>query len=223
MNGSVGVTQPATDEIRRKAAEIVARPDYELQSRSENLDWLLDACWEVLGWILAPFAWLFELTAGLPAVLQWSIIVALTAILALLVWHILYSLVQAVQAPRRKARLEHDTRNARLDPAELERQAEAAAAQGDYITAVRLLFRADVLCLEKFEDKPNRPGTTNRELLRRYQRHPSVAESLRRFVDLIDRTWYGEEQCVQADYAVCRLAHEAVCLHIRGRAHVHGA
>jgi hypothetical protein len=77
--------------------------------------------------------------------------------------------------------------------------------------------------LEKFEDKPNRPGTTNRELLRRYQRHPSVVESLRSFVDMIDRKWYGEEQCVQTDYAACRLAHEAVCRHVLGSAYVHGA
>ena len=155
--------------------------------------------------------------------MRWLIILALLAILALLVWHMLYSVVQAMQAPRSRARLDRDALGGRPDPAELERQAEAAAARADFITAVRLLFRADVLRLEEFEDKPNRPGTTNRELLRRYQRHPNVAESLRSFVDLIDRKWYGEEQCVQTDYAVCRLAHEAVCRHVRGSAHVHGA
>jgi hypothetical protein len=222
VNG-IGVTTPATDEIHRKAAEIVARPDYELQPRHENLDWLTDFLWEALLWVLTPFAWLFGLTEGLPMFVRWLIIIVLVAILALLVWHILYSLVQAMQAPRRRAQLEQDALRGRPDPAELERQAEAAAAQSDYITAVRLLFRADVLHLEKFEDKPNRPGTTNRELLRRYQRHPSVADSLRSFVDMIDRKWYGEEQCVQTDYAVCRLAHEAVRRHVQGGAHVHGA
>jgi hypothetical protein len=222
VNG-IGVTAPASEEIRRRAAEIVARPDYELRPRPSNLDWLVDLFWEVLEWILAPFAWLFRLTEGLPEALRWLIIAALVVILALLVWHILYSLVQAVQAPRTRAKLEQDALRRRADPAELERQADAAAARSDYITAVRLLFRAGVLRLEKLEDKPNRPGTTNRELLRRYQRVPGLAESLRRFVDTIDRKWYGEEQCLPNDYAVCRLAHEAVCQHVRGSAHVHGA
>ena len=222
MNGSVAATSPAADEIRRQAAEIVARADYKLQPRPEDSEWLTDAIWEVLGWILAPFAWLYNLTEGLPEAVRWLIIAVLVVILGLLMWHILYSLVQAVQAPRRRAALETSGPGGRPDPAELERQAEAAAARADYITAVRLLFRADVLRLEKFEDKPNRPGTTNRELLRRYQRQPGVAESLRSFVDTIDRKWFGEEQCVQTDYAACRLAHEAVCRHIGGSAHVHG-
>ena len=222
MNGSVAATSPAADEIRRQAAEIVARPDYELQPRSENLDWLFDLGWEVLDWILTPFVWLFRLTDGLPEVVRWLIILVLVVILSLLVWHILYSLVQAVQSPRRL--LSQDWSKTPKRPIGRTRTpGRAAAARADYITAVRLLFRADVVRLEKFEDKPNRPGTTNRELLRRYQREPGLAESLRRFVDTIDRKWYGEEQCLPNDYAVCRLAHEAVCRHVRGSAHVHGA
>ena len=110
----------ATDELRRKAAEIVARPDYELQPQHENLDWLMDFLWEALLWVLTPFAWLFRLTEGLPMFVRWLIIIVLVVILALLVWHILYSLVQAVQAPRRRAQLEQEALRGRPDPAELD-------------------------------------------------------------------------------------------------------
>jgi hypothetical protein len=214
---------PASDAIRRKATEIVSRADYELRPRPDSSEWMRDLLWEALEWILKPFVWLFGLTEGLPEPVRWLIMIALTVLLVVLTGHMIYSLVQAVQSPRRRTGLEEHALRGRADPNELERQAEDSAARGDYITAVRLLFRAGVLRLEKLENKPNRPGTTNRELLRRYQRYPKLAESLRSLVDTIDRKWYGEEQCLPNDYAVCRVAHEVVCRYARGSAHVQGA
>jgi len=95
------------------------------------------------------------------------------------------------------------------DPRVLERDAGEAAARGDYITAVRLLFRASLLRLEQQMNRKARPGLTNREWLRRYQ-HSTVHGALRLFVDTIDVKWYGGGSCSAADYEGCMQAHAVI-------------
>ena len=86
---------------------------------------------------------------------------------------------------------------------DLELKAEQAEAQGDFIGAVRLLFRASLLRIERAEERPIRRGITNWELLRRYRTSPLFAP-LERFVQTIDSKWYGHDECVRDDCVNCR-------------------
>src|SRR5262249_15173179 len=95
-------------------------------------------------------------------------------------------------------------------PIELEKKSEDAAAKHDYITAVRLLFRAALLRIAEREKRQLRPGMTNREYVRRYQKAVFSAE-LRQFVDVLDAKWYGHGLCDSDDYQTCRRAHRIIC------------
>ncbi len=214
---------PAPETLREKAAEIVAGPDYRLLSGQSDNSWMFAFLLEIIEWILVPFRWLFNLTEGMPSFLRWTIVLGLTAIVVLLIGHILYSIASAVRRPKRVVGAGLDERRRRVDPTEFERLADEAARRADFITAIRFLFRASVLRLELSEKKSNRPGTTNRELLRRYRNRPGLGDSLRQFVETIDRKWYGDEACSDADYAACQSAHGDVCRTLGEPVHALGA
>ena len=214
---------PSPETLREKAAEIVAGRDYRLDSGQADNGWMFALMLEIIDWILVPFRWLFELTEGLPSFLRWMIVLGLAAILVLLIGHIIYSIASAVRGPKRLSGSGLDERRRSVDPSELERLASEAARRADYITAIRFLFRASVVRLELSEKKSNRPGTTNRELLRRYRNRPGLGESLRQLVETIDRKWFGDEVCSDADYAACQSAHGEVCRTLGEPAHALGA
>ena len=204
------ISIPSSQALREKAMEIVSGRDYQINTGQSDNSWSLLLLLEIIRWILMPFIWLFNLTAGLPDFLRWIIVLGLAALLMLLIGHIVYSFVTAIRRPKRIGDAGLDSRHRRIDPEEVERLAGDAAGRSDYVTAIRLLFRASVLRLELAEKKSHRPGTTNRELLRRYQARPSLNESLKLFVETIDKKWYGDQICSDADYAACQQAHREV-------------
>ena len=214
---------PSPETLREKAAEIVAGRDYRLDSGQSDNSWMFALMLEVIEWILVPLRWLFALTEGLPSFLRWMIVLGLVAIVVLLTGHIVYSIASAIRGPKRVSGSGLDERRRTIDPTELERLASEAARRTDYLTAIRFLFRASVVRLERSEKKSNRPGTTNRELLRRYRNRPELGDSLRQLVETIDRKWYGDEVCSDADYAACQSAHREVCRTLGEPAHALGA
>jgi len=71
------------------------------------------------------------------------------------------------------------------------------------------LLQASVLRLEQAEQRINRPGTTNRELLRRY-RSSAVVRPLSTLVDTVDQSWFGDRPCTRLDYLDCLSAHDEI-------------
>jgi hypothetical protein len=202
---------PPPAAIHEAARDVLARPYFDLNSAGprDQTPLLL----EIIRWILTPFRWLFDMLDGLPVVVIWLIVIACIVLAALLIGHIIFSLVRAIQGPllQRKSPLNAATKE--YDPKEFEKQADLAVAREDYIAAIRWLFRATLRRLELFEKKKFRPGTTNRELLWRYRASP-LAESLLSFVDTIDVKWYGQMPCGQAEYISCRNEHGRICRYI---------
>jgi hypothetical protein len=205
---------PTPDEIRRKAAEILAGPEYDLGAPVEDGVTLLQRFWNLflnaLEWLVAPLIGLLEVSP----ILGMIVIVFLASSACLLTGHILWTLWSAWKGLAR-VRATHAAAVARsIDPSVLELQASQAAEAGDWVGAVRLLFAALMRRLEAFENKPLRPGATNREHLRRY-RSASIFEPMRQMVDTIDRKWFGEEVCDETDYATCRRSYEQIVERIR--------
>lgn len=207
---------PPPEEIRQTTEEVLSRPDYELDTpiQLHSFTWL----WELILWLLQPLKWFFDLTEGLPDVLRWILIIVLVLLVVALVAHILYSLISAIRGTPRRVRDAAISRLQAVDPATLESEAEAAGTRGDYIGAIRLLFRASLLRIQKAEKKKFRPGFTNRDLLKRY-RSTALVEPLREFVETIDAKWYGEEICVEADYLARRQDHERLMAILQERSH----
>lgn len=200
------------DIIRETAREVVLRPYFELES-SRNSDGK-PLVVTILEWIAKPFLWLFDQMAGLPAVLQWLIVIACVVVALLLLGHIIFTLAKAIRNPNLLKRSQLAKYIDEVDPVDFEQQAQLLGAQGDYIGAIRALFRAAIRRLEIFERKKVRPGITNRELVRRYSSTP-LANSLCQFVDTIEIKWYGLAKCDATDYLACQNAHGRICQHIR--------
>lgn len=204
---------PADDLIRQKAAEVLARPDFRLESEADDgsasfLLWLLET-------VLRPILDFLASLNALPVGLKWLVILGLSALLLLLVGHIAWSFYVAIRG-RPDRPFAPAGRDARTGPEEWERDASRLAADGDWINAVRHLFRACLVRIERVERRPFRRGITNHELLRRYRTSP-LLEPLETFVDTIDRSWYGGMVCREEDYAQCLEEHARVRSLTEGR------
>jgi len=209
---------PPPDAIRRAAEEVVGRPYYRLGlDGGDDSEPLL---FRIIRWVLKPFRWLFESMEGLPDVLRWVIVIVCALVCAALISHIVYTLLSAIRGPTAGSGGTYDPGTRDLDPTELEQQAERMSGSGDYIGAIRLLFRAALRRIELAEKRKLRPGFTNRDLLRRYRTSPLQA-SLARFVETIDLKWYGNLPCEQADYLACRDEHGRIRQFIAQRETAH--
>lgn len=197
---------PEPDIIRRTAEEVIQRPEFRLEPRGNSGEAMMDLILRIVWWLLTPLRWIFELTEGLAEWLRWLIVLGLFLVLVLLITHIVYTVWKALRRPKRARSYSLDSEPRRLDPATLERQADEALVRHDYITAIRLLFRADLLRLEKYEGRKYRAGTTNREYLYRYRSSP-IFQPMKSFVETIDVKWYGRGTCSLEDYEACRQAH----------------
>jgi hypothetical protein len=211
---------PPPDVIRQTAAEVVSRSYYELGDASRNDGEPL--WWTILRWLLKPFIWLFQSMEGWPDFVRWVIVIVCFLLLLALLAHIIYTFVLAIRGPAARRRQSYVLAQTAVDTDELLRDAERAGRAGDYIGAIRLLFRAALSRIEAVEKKKLRPGATNRELLRRYKSTP-IFGSLQQFVETIDNKWYGHGTCLEMDYVNCRGEHDRIREYVQQHRPVIGA
>ena len=200
---------PDPDVIRRTAGEVVRRPEFRLEPVRDS-----SILWNFIRRLLRLFHDFMDQLWDISPVLAWLVVILLVVTLVAVTFHIVYTLRQGIRSHIGLGTALSSKRKG-LDPAQLERQAEEAAGQSDYIGAVRLLFRAAVLRLDQHAGRASRPGMTNREYLIRY-RATSVIDALGQFVDVIDAKWYGYGECDVEDYRRCRQAHAL----IHGTSHI---
>jgi hypothetical protein len=195
---------PDPETIRSTAQEVVRRPEFQIRpTHNGRVVW--DMLWRLLEPIFRFFSGLWDISP----VLAWLVIILLSLLGIVLIGHIVYTFRQAIA---RRTRLGDalGLGARRIDPIELEREAEDAAVRQEFIQAVRLLFRAALLRIAQREKRELRPGTTNREYLRRYDKS-AFANPLQQFVEIIDAKWYGYGVCNAQDYHACRHAHTVIC------------
>lgn len=206
---------PAGDQIRRKAEEVLARPEYDLKGGldRETVSLVL----RIILWILSPIRWLLEKMEGLPWPLRWMVVVLLVVVVLALIAHIIWTFAHALRGTGPRGKGAALIRERPVVPQELEAEADLLASRGNLIGAIRLLFRASLRRIELMEEKPFRRGITNREILRRYRSTPLRAP-LGRLVDTIDACWYGETVCRPGDLETSRADYAAIRTHLeRGR------
>jgi hypothetical protein len=217
--GSGPLPDPQT--VRQTARDVLARPEYRLDAAQDFTD-VIAEFWALIRRIIEAIQYWFALLYAMSAILAIAIVLALVISVCLLLGHIGWTLVTVVRGDRRAFDALADLSRRKVDPAELAREADDAGARGNYILGVRLLYRACLARLEQAEEKPFRPGATNREHLNRYRATP-LYDWLARLVSVIDLKWYGDEPCLASDFAECRDAYERISLLARGRAHAHHA
>lgn len=218
LAGSLLTALPDAETIRRKASEVVARPEFQLDTDRDRES--LSIWVRIFIWIIERIRWFFELLEGLPSPLWWLVVIALSVITILLIVHIVWSLIYAIKGTSRRP-MHSLAGDSRAKPEDLERKATQAEKDGDLIGAIRLWFRAGILRIELSEQKSIRRGLTNHELLRRYRTSP-LFEPLQWFVQTIDSKWYGYSECVPDDCLACRAEYSRICQLVDRRTHAVG-
>jgi hypothetical protein len=169
-------------ELRERVAEILARPEYA-QFRTVPAELLR----ELLELLSAWFAWLSQLHERSP-VLYFSLLFGLTALAALLVTHVIWSLRAALRAPPRE--LERPSARERDFLAE----ARALAEAGDFLEASHRLLLASLAHAARSRLLELRPDDGNQAVCRKL-RAAALDPGLRqRWTELIARTdalWFG--------------------------------
>ncbi len=194
---------PDAEEIRRKAAEVLERPEYRADTPSGEGSQSLAL--KIIEWFIEAIRWMAEWLDFLPNGARYPVIVGLVALLIYLAYRMIRGIAGAARLPER-ALSTRTRQNTAKSPAEFESLAQAAMDEGRVIEAVRLLFRAGLLRIEQAEKRPQRPGITNRELLRKYRATP-IQEPLQVFVETIDFKWYGGQPASSDDFERCRRAY----------------
>ncbi|HEV3298747.1 MAG TPA: DUF4129 domain-containing protein [Planctomycetaceae bacterium] len=221
LGAQSGGPLPDPQTVRQTAREVLARPEYRLDAPQDFSD-AIAQFWAMIRRVIEAIQSWFDWLYGMSPVLAFAIVLAMIVCVCLLLGHILWTLVTVVRGDRRALDALADLSRRKVDPAELAREADDAGARGNYILGVRLLYRACLARLEEAEEKPFRPGATNREHLHRYRATP-LYDWLARLVSVIDLKWYGDEPCLASDFAECRDAYERVSLLARGSVHAHHA
>jgi hypothetical protein len=203
---------PPPDEIRRVAAEVISRRDYSLGEVNSEPSAFSKWLGGFLEDLFRPVASGFDALDAISPVLSWVVAILICAIVILLLIRICFVIKAAVA--RRKAnsmQITYDDDNEISEgPEAWELRSRQAAVQGDYISALRYLFRAGLLRLEQAHKRKPRKGATNREYLRFYRNRPS-SEPLTLFVQTIDLCWYGDRSCSRQDYMLGIKAHAHIC------------
>lgn len=198
---------PPADEIRDTARLVLERPEFQVETAPPGGEQLLQFLEWLIRLLLTPFIWLFNAMEGFPDPLRWLIVIGLFVLLIALLGHIFYTVFSVLRPPSRKTTLVDVARGNELQPADFEKLADEAAADRDYIGAVRCLFRAALVRLQQREQRRLRPGITNREILSRL-RDARLVDAMRLFVETIDAGWYGRQPCGEGEYRRCREAYQ---------------
>lgn len=201
---------PDAEIIRQTAAEILQGREFRIDRDTKMGETIIDWIIWLAEWLIYPFKWLFHAMEGLPEGMRWVVVIGLFILLIFLVGHLIYTLVTVLRPASRKTKFESALTSARkLSAKEFEDLAQEAFQQRDYIAAVRFLFRASLVHLQKSEGRKLSPGLTNRQYLRRYRNSPFVG-ALQSFVDTIDMGWYGNGVCREEEYLRCQQAYAEI-------------
>lgn len=192
------------EEARRRAVEELSKAKY-----AGVPEWARDWLRRVLEWVDAISQLLLHPATGTRGGINWVFlitVVALLALFALVVWKVG---LPRLNARRRDATVGADSAR---PPQEYRSVADTAAAQGDWLVAVRERFRGIVRSLEELTVLDARPARTAWEVARQAGRLvPSAQGQLDQAAQVFNDVLYGDVVATGATYQqLCRWDTEIV-------------
>lgn len=196
---------PPPDEVRATISGILSSPGYEVNP---------PLGWHVQQWLLEQLERLAAamqgmagsaVLGGLPAWLTAVIIGACVVALALIAYHLLYTLRTLMVEPRRHAHAGAITAPPTRSPEQVMREAEKAAAAGDLRAALRRLYEAVLLRLDRRGALAHDPARTNWENLSAATARLAVLrEPMTGLALAVDDCVYGSVPASPATWEQCR-------------------
>ncbi len=202
---------PPSDQVRSAISEILSSPGYKVNP---------PLSWRVQQWILERLERLAAAIqrsaansplAGLPEWVTPVIIGACVVALALIVYHLLYTLRMLMVEPRRRVSDGVITTAPSRSPEQVMREAEKAAAAGNLQAALRRLYEAVLLRLDRRGALAHDPARTNWEnLSAATERLPLLREPMTGLALAVDDCVYGSVPATSATWEQCRELARAV-------------
>ena len=210
--GAAGTfTPPPPDEVRSAISEILSSPGYKV---NPPLSWRLQQ------WLLEQFERLAGMIGNIAAHSPWAglpdwvtpvIIGVCVVALALIVYHLLYMVRMLMVEPRRRARDGVITPPPPRSPDRVMREAEKAAAAGHLQVALRKLYEAVLLRLDRQGALQHDPARTNWENLSAATASlPLLRKPMTGLALAVDDCVYGSVPATSATWEQCRELARAV-------------
>jgi hypothetical protein len=185
--------------VRAELRRILQSDELQAAARERGATTVLATVWlRFQGWI-----------ARQPAGVTRGVVVACLIVLLLVAAHVAWSMRTALRGERRRARGEPVV-DERRSPEEIRAAAAAAAADGDYAEAVRLLYLAALRALERAGVCDLAAGTADWTVVARCRSAPGVEEPLRGLVSQFQESRFGGRACGRAQFDACAGHLEAI-------------
>lgn len=199
-------SRPSPPVLRQDLRQILAQPAYQQAGK----DWW----WELKLRLLRAVAqwWQDHVTPYLEGlytarpVLYWVTLTVIVLLLLAVLYH-LYLTLRSAFDPGRRQRSSgpappeaRDTRG----PEAMLREADAAAAGGDYPLAYRWLYLALIRHLDRRALLRYDAASTNYDYLRQLRNEPGLTALVSPLTRAVEPVWYGYRTASAADYARCR-------------------
>lgn len=202
-------------EARQHVGHILERPEFRdfAQADYRGMSELLDSWFEKLRrWLEQDEpqedSWLSGLSGvDLPMPAGWLLMLLLLVVTAIVLGYVLSQREAprsgsgagaAAAGPQARAPAQH------LD------DAASLAAQGKPREALRALYLATLVALDRGRHIHLEPGKTNGQYLRSMSRGP-LRQDFTSFTRVFDRKWYGDEPATLHDYEQCRALADRIC------------
>lgn len=195
---AAAVPTPPADAVRETRAEVFNRPEFKSGAVKDN--WLLRILRDFFGWLNSLYdtaRWLF-----------WLLLISCLVLLALIVFHIVYSVRKAFGSNRTRDDKSGGHAARILLSTGYRQEADRRAAAGDYTEAVRFLFLSLVCRFDEQGRVSLHKAYTNREYLRLLGDQTPARAALRVLVDTLDDHWYGQRVCERQQYEECLAIYE---------------
>lgn len=198
------LAQPASaapaDALARLDA-ILTAPPFDRPPPAPPPQWLLD----FFDWLVRLIESIAQPIGAVPPAATNTVAWIITIIgIVILLGVIIYVLTRLRRGIVRDTQLKPVNAADPLTAAEALDQAGDLARDGDYRTAVRLLYLSALLWLDERKHMRYDRALTNREYLERARKNPALAARLTPVIETFDRVWYGHSVLDERSFAAYR-------------------
>jgi hypothetical protein len=185
---------PSEQNVRAAVKAILSKPEYIPPGPDvwQRFAWLIQ---KVIGWILKPIIWVIDQlsklgSAGSPTA-RWLVIGLLLAVLMLVLAHIYYTSAGAFRTGRKRGGAGGLQLDLAADPTDVIARAKLFADQGDYRSAVSLVYQAALLRLDRAGLIRFYPSRTNWQFVDIIEGRADLGAPFRRLTMVADRAMYS--------------------------------
>jgi hypothetical protein len=200
-----GPSRPPVAQLRQDLQVILARPEYNQGDGSWLYTYLYRLWHAFQTWYDEHVSRHFERLHDVSPVVYWTIVAVVAGAIVILLYHIILTIRSAFGTmPARRSAGGASGQTLETDPATLLRDADAAAASGDFEQALRHLYLALIRNLDRHDLVRYDRSRTNYEYLREVRGQQDVAKPLAALTAQAEAVWYGEEPVELSYYQQCR-------------------